>query len=135
MYNLRIIRCSNYVFCRQITIIPLTSSVKEWSLKVEDGREILCIASSSKLVCFSTSNYLVHLCTVYGTQKAVISIPGPVVSMAAFEDVLLIAYHTSLPRKDDQCISMMLVRFEGICLVDLLMIFFIITTDFLMNLK
>ncbi|KAK9692495.1 Minichromosome loss protein, Mcl1, middle region [Popillia japonica] len=102
----------------QITIIPLTSSVKEWSLKVEDGREILCIAASSKLVCFSTSNYLVHLCTVYGTQKAVISIPGPVVSMAAFEDVLLIAYHTSLPRKDDQCISMMLVRFEGLSVLN-----------------
>ncbi|GJQ71634.1 hypothetical protein Trydic_g11333 [Trypoxylus dichotomus] len=102
----------------QITVIPLTSSIKEWSLNVEEGKEITCIAASSKLICFSTSNYLVHICTVYGTQKAVISIPGPIISMAAYEDVLLLAYHGSSPRKDDQCINMMLVRFEGMSVVN-----------------
>ncbi|KRT85068.1 hypothetical protein AMK59_290 [Oryctes borbonicus] len=102
----------------QITVIPLTSSIKEWSLNIEEGRDITCIATSSKLICFSTSNYLVHICTVYGTQKSAISTPGPTVSMAAYEDVLLLAYHASSPRKDDQCISMMLLRFEGMSVLN-----------------
>lgn len=81
---------------------------------MDEGRDITCIAVSNKLICLSTSNYLIHIYTIYGTQKGVVSIPGPIVSMAAFEDLLLVAYHLSSPRKDDQCISMMLVRFEGI---------------------
>lgn len=94
-------------------MIPLSSSIKEWSLNVNESSDITCIAVSNKLVCFSTSNYLLHVCTIYGTQKAVTSIPGPIITMAANEDVVLIAYHASLPRRDDQCVNMMLVRFQG----------------------
>lgn len=41
------------------------------------------------------------------------SIPGPPVSMTAFEDSLLVAYHCGGARKADQCINMKLIRFNG----------------------
>ncbi|XP_022906813.2 WD repeat and HMG-box DNA-binding protein 1 [Onthophagus taurus] len=100
----------------QIQVIPLLSGTKDWILAVEENISIICIAASSKLVCFASSNYLVHVCTTYGTQKGVFSIPGPVVCMSAHDSSLLIAYHSSKPRGDDQCLKLMLVKFEGLSL-------------------
>lgn len=68
---------------------------------------------SEKLVCFAMANYFVRVCSVYGTQKGVLLVPGPVISMAASGYQLLIAYHSAAPRKGDQCISTMLVKLEG----------------------
>ncbi|KAF2895708.1 hypothetical protein ILUMI_10488 [Ignelater luminosus] len=97
----------------QIKAIPLAAGTKEWSLSLPEEEEIICIASSNCLVCFATSNYLIHICSVFGTQKAVVSIPGPLVSMSAHGYFLLVAYHDGAPRKGDQCIKSMLVKLEG----------------------
>lgn len=94
-------------------MVPLSLGTKEWNLSVEDGEEIVCIANSSELIAFATSNYLIRTCTVYGTQKSVFSVPGPVVSMAAFHSYMLVAYHCASDRKGDQCINMILVKLKG----------------------
>lgn len=91
----------------------MATGSREWNLSLPEEEEIICIASSNCLVCFATSNYLIHVCSVFGTQKAVVSIPGPLVSMSAHSYYLLVAYHDSAPRKGDQCIKLMLVKLEG----------------------
>lgn len=93
--------------------MPLTSSTKEWSLTVE-GEEIVCVACSKNLLCFATTNYFIRVCSIYGIQKSIFRIPGPVISMAAFNNYLLVAYHSGSIRKMDQCININLVKLEGI---------------------
>ena len=97
----------------QITVISLTAGIKDWNSTTDDGIDIQCIAASSNLICLCTSDYLAHVFTIFGIQRAVFSIPGPVVSLTAFQHLLLIAYHSSAVRSGDQCISIMLVKFEG----------------------
>lgn len=94
-------------------MIPLTASSKEWLLKMEEHEEILLISASENLVCFAMANYLVRICSVFGTQRAVIVIPGPLVTMAAFKNILMVAYHSAGVRKGDQCINVRLIKFEG----------------------
>lgn len=94
-------------------MIPLNSSIKEWNLTIPTGEEIVCIACSRNLICIATGAYFVRICTTYGIQKAVFAVPGPVLSMAAQNCNLLIAYHSAAPRSNDQNISLMLVRLEG----------------------
>ncbi|RZC41194.1 WD repeat and HMG-box DNA-binding protein 1 [Asbolus verrucosus] len=99
----------------QIYVIPLSATSKEWMLKVEDSpEEIVLIAASDNLVCFGTNNYLVRVCSIFGTQRGVVSIPGPLVSMSSHQNSLLIAYHAGGIRKGDQCISIKLIKFNGL---------------------
>lgn len=80
---------------------------------MEDNEDIVLIATSENLVCFGMANYLIRACSIYGTQRGVISIPGPLVSMAGFKNLLLVAYHCGGVRKDDQCINIKIIKFEG----------------------
>ncbi|CAG9822132.1 unnamed protein product [Phaedon cochleariae] len=79
----------------QINVIPLAASSKEWSLKVEENEEITLVAASENLICFAMANYIIRVALVYGSQRGVISVPGPIVSMASFKNFLMVAYHTS----------------------------------------
>ncbi|KAL3269048.1 hypothetical protein HHI36_008131 [Cryptolaemus montrouzieri] len=98
---------------KQINVIPLASRTKEWSLNMEDTEEIVSIATSDQLVCIGLSNYLIRVCSSYGTQRAIFSAPGPIVCMAAFKDDILVAYHSGVVRNGDQCINFKLIRLEG----------------------
>lgn len=94
-------------------VIPLAVSNKEWTLKVEEYEEIVLVAASENLVCFATANYFIRICSIFGTQRGIVSVPGPLVSMAAFKNVLLVAYHAGGVRNTDQCINIKLFKFEG----------------------
>lgn len=94
-------------------MVPLNSAAKEWSLTITDGEEIILIAASSALVCYVTTTYNLRICSLYGLQKGVIRIPGPVVSISAQENSVLVAYHMSSTRDKDQCIMLTLFRIEG----------------------
>lgn len=48
-----------------------------------------------------------------GTQREVISIPGPVVCMAGYNDKFMVAYH-SAPANEDQQISVMFIQIFGL---------------------
>lgn len=88
---------------------------REWSMPMPNCEEILCVAASSKLVAVATDARLLRIFSVIGTQREVLSIPGPVLSLAAHEDRIAIAYHRS-PASEDQHISMMLIQTIGLSL-------------------
>ncbi|XP_063907743.1 WD repeat and HMG-box DNA-binding protein 1-like [Zophobas morio] len=100
---------------KQLTVIPLSASSKEWVLKIDDSlEEITLITASEKLVCLATNNYLVRICSVFGIQRGVLSIPGPPVSLSSHQDSLLVSYHSAPVRKSDQCINTKLIKFSGL---------------------
>lgn len=94
-------------------MIPLNSGMKEWNLSVPTGEEIVSIACSDSLVCLASSAYFVRVCSVYGIQRAVFMVPGPVVAMSAHSNNLLVAYHVGAPRNKDQNIDLFLITFDG----------------------
>ncbi|KAK4875420.1 hypothetical protein RN001_011842 [Aquatica leii] len=98
-----------------LAAIPLGAGSKEWNLNIpeEEEEEIVCVACSDNLVCFGTSVNFIRVFSIYGTQKSVFSIPGPLVCISARGNMLLTAYHNSAPRKNDQCISIMFTKLEG----------------------
>ncbi|KAK5644872.1 hypothetical protein RI129_006172 [Pyrocoelia pectoralis] len=98
-----------------VAVIPLSAGVKEWNINIaeEEEEEIICIACSDNLVCLGTSNNFIRVYSVYGTQKGIFAVPGPLVCITAHRSMLLSAYHSSSPRNGDQCISMMLTKLEG----------------------
>lgn len=98
----------------QVSVIPLNASSKEWNVTVGDEEEIICISASSSIVCVATGNNLVRVFGIYGTQKSMFCVPGPLVTMAAFDNLCVLAYHNASARKNDQCIEMMLVNLEGL---------------------
>lgn len=59
---------------------------------------------------------MVRVCSIYGTQMGVISIPGPLVSMASYQNIVMVAYHSGPVRKNDQCLNMKLIKFQGLTL-------------------
>lgn len=94
-------------------MIPLNSRAKEWTLKLDDMEEIVAIAASEQLVVIALANYIIRVCSSYGTQRAIFSVPGPVVCLAAFREDILVAYHGGSIRNGDQCICFKLFRLEG----------------------
>lgn len=86
---------------------------REWSMSMPNCEEILCVTASSKLVAVATDARLLRIFSVSGTQREVLSIPGPIVSLAAHKDRIAIAYHRS-PASENQHISMMLIQTIGL---------------------
>ncbi|KAL1505330.1 hypothetical protein ABEB36_004921 [Hypothenemus hampei] len=97
-----------------LMVIPLTLTNKEWTVKVDDPEEIVLVSTSENLVCFATNSYLIRIMSIYGTQRGIVSVSGPLVSMACFQNDLLVAYHAAPIRNGDQCINVKLFRIEGI---------------------
>lgn len=87
--------------------------MKEWNLSVPTGEEIVCIACSNSLICLGTTAYFIRVCSVFGIQKAIFSVPGPIVAMSAQNDCLMVAYHVAAPKNKDQSIDLCLVTFNG----------------------
>lgn len=81
---------------------------REWSYTMPDTEEIIGVAASDKTVVVVTDANLLRVYTSKGTQREVISIPGPPVSLAAYGDHILIAYHRSAAT-EDQHLNMMII--------------------------
>lgn len=88
---------------------------REWSMSMPNLEEILCVAASSKLVAIATDSRFLRIFSAMGTQREIISIPGPVVAIAAHDDRIIVAYHSSAA-SDDQHISIMLIQAFGFSL-------------------
>lgn len=93
--------------------IPLKTGIKEWSVDMTDLEEIMCIASSSSLVVVATNVRMLRIFSIFGMQRAVISIPGPVVCAAAYKDYFCVIYHACTAHSKDQNLSAMLVNVNG----------------------
>lgn len=81
---------------------------REWSCTMPGTEEIIGVAASDKIVVVATDARLLRVFTSRGTQREVLSIPGPPVSMAAYGDHILVAYHHS-PSSEDQHLNLMVV--------------------------
>lgn len=88
---------------------------REWSMSMPNCEEILCVAASSKLVAVATDARLLRIFSAMGTQREVVSLPGPVVALAAHDDRIVVAFHGSAA-SEDQHISMMLIQTIGLSL-------------------
>ncbi|KAF5273925.1 hypothetical protein FQA39_LY01040 [Lamprigera yunnana] len=99
-----------------VATIPLSAGSKEWNINIpeEQDEEIVCIACSENLVCLGTSIHFIRVFSIFGTQKSLFSVPGPLVCMSARSNMLLSAYHYSSSRKNDQCINTTLTKLEGL---------------------
>lgn len=88
---------------------------REWSMSMPNCEEILCVAASTKLVAVATDARFLRIFSAMGTQREIVSLPGPVVAVAAHDDRILVAYH-SAPATEDQHITMMLFQTIGLSL-------------------
>lgn len=88
---------------------------REWSMPMPNCEEILCVAASVKMVAVATDARFLRIFSAMGTQREVIALPGPVVALAAHEDRIVVAYHSSAA-SEDQHISMMLIQTMGLSL-------------------
>lgn len=88
---------------------------REWSLSMPNCEEILCVAASSKWVAVATDSRFLRIFSAMGTQREIVSLPGPVVSLAAYGDRFIAAYHRS-DTTEDQHISGLLIQTIGMSL-------------------
>lgn len=101
--------CSTKLVC----IALAASGNKEWSVEMPDCEGVVALAASNKLVAVATDMRFLRIFSVMGTQREIISMPGPVLSMAAFQDRLMVCYHNSAA-SEDQHISTLLLQTIGL---------------------
>lgn len=56
--------------------------------------EVLCVTTGLGFIAVVTDTRMLRLFTVCGTQREVISLPGPVVSLAAHRHTLAVVFHS-----------------------------------------
>uniref|UniRef100_T1GXD4 Uncharacterized protein n=1 Tax=Megaselia scalaris TaxID=36166 RepID=T1GXD4_MEGSC len=99
----------------KIVCILLTSTLgnKEWNISLPDCEGVVALTATTKYIAVGTDNRFVRFYSVMGTQREVISVPGPIICMAGHKDKVMIAYH-SAPANEDQHISIMFVQIFGL---------------------
>lgn len=88
---------------------------REWSMSMPNCEEILCVAASTKLVVVATDARFLRIFSAMGTQREIVSLPGPVIALATHDDRIVVTYHDSAAT-EDQHISMMLIQTIGLSL-------------------
>lgn len=99
----------------KVVCIALSASGnKEWSAILPDCESVEAICATSKMVAVASNMQFLRIFTVMGTQREIISIPGPVVCMSGYEDRLLICYHSAPSSVRQQNIQAMLLQTCGL---------------------
>nr|XP_033807240.1 WD repeat and HMG-box DNA-binding protein 1 [Geotrypetes seraphini] len=83
---------------------------KEWMVDMPKGEDIEAVCLGQGWVGCATSALLLRLFTVGGIQKEIFSLPGPVVSLAAHGEQLLIVYHRAVGFDEEQCLGVQLME-------------------------
>ncbi|XP_013111089.2 WD repeat and HMG-box DNA-binding protein 1 [Stomoxys calcitrans] len=97
-----------------VCIALASSGNKEWSVQLPDCESVEAVCATSRMVAVSTSMQFLRIFTVMGTQREVISIPGPVVCMAGYEDRILVCYHGAASSLKQQHLQAMLLQTTGL---------------------
>ncbi|KAH8356702.1 hypothetical protein KR200_004690 [Drosophila serrata] len=101
----------------KLVVIALAAAGnKEWSLSLPDCESVDALVATSHLVAVATSAHFLRIFSVMGTQREVLTIPGPVVAIAGHEHSLMVVYHSSAPSQTQQHLSAMLVNINGLSL-------------------
>ncbi|XP_054740472.1 WD repeat and HMG-box DNA-binding protein 1 [Anastrepha obliqua] len=96
-----------------VCIALAASGNKEWSVTFPDCESTEALVATNKLVGVVTSMQFLRLFTVMGTQREIISIPGPVLAVAGHEDRIIVVYHSAPPGTFQQHLSAMLIQTAG----------------------
>uniref|UniRef100_A0A1B6DME6 Uncharacterized protein n=1 Tax=Clastoptera arizonana TaxID=38151 RepID=A0A1B6DME6_9HEMI len=83
---------------------------KEWVAQLSDDEEILAAASGKSWVAVATDKRTLRVFTVAGTQREVISLPGPIVCLCGKDDKLVAVFHSGVGLNGDQCLSYFILR-------------------------
>lgn len=97
----------------KLVCIPTEASNKQWTIEMNEIEEILCVTASTNLIAVATDTRFLRVFSIYGTQRAVLSIPGPIVALTSYKNYVLAVYHTTTSYSKDQNLTSMLVQFEG----------------------
>lgn len=97
----------------KLVCISLVGSSKEWSVSMPDTEEVLCVTAAHGLVACATNARLLRLYTPMGTQRQVISLPGPVVALGGYNTTVLAVYHSTDPGVSDQHLAMDIIAMNG----------------------
>lgn len=97
----------------KLVCIPTEASSKQWTLEMTELEEIICLTASSNFVAVATDTRFLRILSIYGTQLAVLSIPGPAVALASHRNHLLVVYHGTTAYSKDQNLSSMSIQIEG----------------------
>ncbi|KAH8402342.1 hypothetical protein KR009_011435 [Drosophila setifemur] len=101
---------------KMVVIALAAAANKEWSLSMPDCETVDALTASSHLVAAATSASFLRIFSVMGTQRGVLSIPGPVVALAGHEHSLMLVYHSTAPSQTQQHLAAMLVTLNGLSL-------------------
>lgn len=74
---------------------------KEWSVDLPEGEEALAVAAGKGWVAVATDTRNLRLFTVAGTQREVVSLPGPVVCVGGYRNRLLTVFHSGIGKLND----------------------------------
>ena len=69
---------------------------KEWTVSLPEAEEALAIAAAQGWVAVATDTRNLRLFTVAGTQREVVSLPGPIVCLSGHKNRLLVVYHSGM---------------------------------------
>lgn len=81
--------------CRLVCIAFVSAGSKEWQTTMPECEEIFAVAAGGNFVAVATDAGIIRFFTTMGTQREVVAVPGPVVALSAFDNKLVVAYHTS----------------------------------------
>lgn len=85
------------------------ASNSEWSIKMPVDEEIEAIAVGDSWCAVATNAGALRILSTGGIQLSILALPGPVVAMAAHENLLAVAYHLTPPTRDRQNIEVKLL--------------------------
>ncbi|XP_046632303.1 WD repeat and HMG-box DNA-binding protein 1-like isoform X3 [Daphnia pulicaria] len=85
---------------------------KEWATTLPLGEGALALAAGDAWVAVATSRNLLRLFSNSGLQRAMISLPGPILCLAGNGSKLFMAYHSSLGMFSEQSIGYALVGID-----------------------
>ncbi|XP_073848734.1 chromosome transmission fidelity 4 [Musca autumnalis] len=97
-----------------VCIALAASGNKEWSVQLPDCESVEALCASSRMLAVATNSQFLRIFTVMGTQREVVSIPGPVLCMAGYEDRIFVCYHSAGPSAKQQHIQAMLFQTSGL---------------------
>lgn len=85
---------------------------KEWTTTLPLGEDALALAVGDSWVAVATSRRLLRLFSNSGLQRAVISLPGPIICLAGHGPKLFMAYHAGMGMDDEQSIGYALMNID-----------------------
>ncbi|XP_011171190.1 WD repeat and HMG-box DNA-binding protein 1 [Solenopsis invicta] len=101
----------------KIVVIALQgwgSGNKEWILDLPEGEESECLAAGDNFIAVATSRRNLRLFMIGGTQREILALPGPIVTMNGLGNHLVIAYHAGIGPTGDQNINLLWIQIQGV---------------------